>query len=432
MSSPTVTQNKPSRSYSYVDVLYLCLSFILIFYFICESNIFTAFIGRTSAVFLLLHALIALSYALGKQKLKTKKEIGNALFILLCILPNLIYPKQSILNFFNFFFVNALLAYYFMSISHHQLLQKESNWILLDFLISIFKLPFHFMSATLSFIKELIPCRNNKNLIKILLGIFISIPILLIILPLLAQADETFQYYLSQIHIDIDFIKTFALDLVLTLPIFFYLFSLSYGNLNHETGISFQEAKTKEKLNKLSFFPSMIYLTTECILALTYFLFLLSSFTSILHVFGASRDQFSYAAFAREGFFQLLMIACINLVMLTFFHITGKNETAGTIHMERVLCLETILFILSALFKMGLYVTAYHAFTYLRIYATWLMLVLLGIFIFMMLGSIKKQNPIQWIVKYCILCFFFLNIIGIDHIATDHIEPFAQENLLDS
>lgn len=411
--SQTATAQQP------YDRIFFVICYLLALFYVRRTNLIIHF-DFDSTIFLILLALSGFLYTyVTKQQLR-KRDVITFGFVLLCILPNLLYfgPVQGFLKALNFLFVNLLLLYWILCASGHEVKKKESNWILLD-LVHALIMPIRYLPSSMRLLGELMPSQNKTILLKVLLGILLGLPIMAVVLSLLSFADDTFAFYLSSISLaafSIPEAMQWLISMLVALPICLYYFSAFYGHL-HQYAKSFEEDKEKQRYAACAIVPATIYQTIEVMLTIIYLIFLLASIQSILTNLGSSKEVFSYSAFARQGFFELCIIACLNLGIFLFFHLTAKQHPRFLDTLERILCVETLLLIISATLKLILYIIAYQSLTYMRILAAWFLLVLAGIFLLLLYGSVQKQNMIRWITQYCILSFLALNLIGIDHLA---------------
>lgn len=92
------------------------------------------------------------------------------------------------------------------------------------------------------------------------------------------------------------------------------------------------------------------------------------------YLFGSLTDglprDFTFAQYARKGFFELVAVTLINLVLLTgnmyFVKASGKKLDRAVKILNTILVMSTFIMLLSAHFRMSLYEDAY-GFTYLRV-----------------------------------------------------------------
>ena len=131
----------------------------------------------------------------------------------------------------------------------------------------------------------------------------------------------------------------------------------------------------------------------------------LSAFTNTLP------EGFTYAAYAREGFFQLCIVACLNaVILLTFTYLIKKKDTSREILCRiysAVLSLFTLILIATALSKMVLYIGSY-GLTHKRVYASWLILLLGVLFLLFLIKQLARKLPVMKCSAVIFLSFFLL------------------------
>lgn len=85
-----------------------------------------------------------------------------------------------------------------------------------------------------------------------------------------------------------------------------------------------------------------------------------------------------------RDFFELCVIATLNLTIIIMINVTSEYRTQFAIWVERCLIILTVLLVLCAMTKLYLYISAYDALTYLRMYAAWFLCLLLGVFLLLL------------------------------------------------
>jgi hypothetical protein len=117
----------------------------------------------------------------------------------------------------------------------------------------------------------------------------------------------------------------------------------------------------------------------------------ISGFTGVLP------EEFSYAEYAREGFFQLCTVAFINLAVIIAISVFMRRKTEKAPMLLRVLTIVysvfTLVLISTALAKMFMYIESY-GLTQKRVYSTAMMIVLAVIFVLL---TVK-----QFVPKICV------------------------------
>lgn len=210
---------------------------------------------------------------------------------------------------------------------------------------------------------------KNEKIGKIVIGILITIPILALILILLSSADSIFSSELKNI-----FSKIFTLDIFnvrANIDLFFriiiialisiYLIALIYNITEDDFCQSDIKEKRKWKVDEI------IGNTILTILNIVYIVFCYIQI-SVLFMKTGNMNSFDYASYARQGFFQLMAVSVINLIIIL---ITSKrNEKTKKLSytkiMNLLLAVFTLIILFSSYYRMHLYESEY-GYTFLRL-----------------------------------------------------------------
>ena len=162
-------------------------------------------------------------------------------------------------------------------------------------------------------------------------------------------------------------------------------------------------------------------------LCVLYVIFFFSQASYFLSAF-ASRlpaDTASYAAYARQGFFQLCIVAVIDLAVIigmNLFSKVGENgKKSGALKaMTVTLCVFTVLLIITAVSKMGMYISVY-GLTRLRFYTSWFMLLLGVLFIGIIISvACEKFNLSKFAVTAFTVMFAALSFSDADRLIAEY------------
>ncbi len=241
---------------------------------------------------------------------------------------------------------------------------------------------------------------KSKVVRNILLGILIAIPLSFFILFLLSNADLLFMEMTNRV-----FGRLFSGDILAVTFIIFYGFIVSYTVL---CGSIQQASEDKSKLAKKA--DASIAITFMTVLCFIYMIFCLIQvvylFTNGLFVLP---QNFTFAEYARRGFFELLAVTIFNIVLMLFTNACFK-ESKLLKFLITLMTICTYIMIASAAYRMLLYIDAYHL-TFLRVFVLFLLvidgLVLAGIII----SQYQKRFPLfpycVAVVSLCYILFVF-------------------------
>ncbi len=221
-------------------------------------------------------------------------------------------------------------------------------------------------------------------------GIFITIPLLLIVLALLSSADVVFGRLLEKVF-DIRSLVPGDVFGVIFMTIF--VFFGAYAYLCSVISKDLREEVTDQRTGE-----PIIAITFTSVLTVVYLVFCL---IQIVYLFlGGMKlpNGYSYAQYARQGYFQLLFVCLMNLVMvLVCLHRFRENKVLKLI--LTILSVCTYIMIASSIYRMLLYVNAY-CLTFLRVLVLWSLAVLTIILTGIVISIFKPTFPL---FRYCMI-----------------------------
>lgn len=273
---------------------------------------------------------------------------------------------------------------------------------------------------------------------KVFIGLLVSIPLIMVIVSLLASADEVFNHFVGQIpnifenlSLD-DFVAKVCIVTIISCLVFSYLWSLLHqrmlvtdGVVRNQTALSYR------------FLDPVTVITILTLVDSIYILFTIIQFS---YLFGSLSmglpDNFTYAQYARRGFFELVAVTLINLVILlgniNFIKAVGARVDKAAKVLNSVLVACTLIMLFSAHFRMSLYEEAY-GYTYLRVLTHAFML-----FLFALLAASlykvwkEKMSLLKAYIVISIIAYTGINYTNIDVvIAKKNIERYAVEKSID-
>ncbi|KUO73487.1 MAG: hypothetical protein APF81_05205 [Desulfosporosinus sp. BRH_c37] len=274
---------------------------------------------------------------------------------------------------------------------------------------------------------------------KILTGLLIAIALLIVIVPLLASADDVFRRLVEQIPdvfkgISInEFVARLIIVTVVTCLVFSYLWSL----FSSKTRLN-ETVADNDSLHKSRAFLDPITVTTMLVLIdLLYAFFIAIQFS---YLFGSLRyglpQDFTYAQYARKGFFELVAITIINLMILlgnmNFIKFAGGKIDKVVRSLNTALVVSTFIMLLSAHFRMSLYEEVF-GFTYLRV-LTHAFMVYLFVLFAVTLGKVwqKSRHLLKSYLVISIVAYTLINYINVDSIIVkNNIERYNKGNPID-
>lgn len=268
-----------------------------------------------------------------------------------------------------FLFCSAV--YWVISAAGLPLLGKTSNWFLLDSFNGMFVIPFRNFGCQY---KSLAFLGSNKRaevrqIFSIGLGLFLTIIVGAMVLPLLMEADSGgFSKITNGVLTYFHGIRKEVWELlfygILAIPIACYLFGLVAGSA-HKRGCNiFKTDSALKYTSALRILPTATIYTMLGLLCSLYIVFIGSQLPYFFSAFIGERPEGwqVYSEYARSGFFELCRIAAINLSVLTAANLLSKKLRRDSIPLKifnSLLALLTLVLIATALSKMVMYIGVY-------------------------------------------------------------------------
>lgn len=258
---------------------------------------------------------------------------------------------------------------------------------------------------------------NRKNIWKkVSIGIAISLPFLMIILKLLISADAQFEKLLRGIpnlfSIQPEYIFRTIIVLVCTFLFFGYMQIL-------------QQKIDPLKLDKEAVSPfaldGIITLTFLLLLDAVYLVFVAVQFK---YFFSGTLDAgYTYAEYARRGFFELLFVTLINLSVTTaVIQWTKSTERwlKNAVNLAlTILVLSSIVLLISAFLRLAMYEEAY-GFTFTRVLAHSFMIFLIVILAYTLVKIwLEKLSLFRFYFISALIYYTCINVINIDRLVVE-------------
>ena len=200
----------------------------------------------------------------------------------------------------------------------------------------------------------------------VLIGLGISLPLLAVILPLLMSSDVIFMDFFENM-----FDLGIEIDPGAILFMIFAVFVASYGMLcRFGQPMKYAAAPVTDKRR----YSPVIAITVNLVLLSVYFVY---CGIQVIYLFmrrGTLPEGYTYSSYAHEGFFQLVFVCLINILIV----LLCRKYSADNLALKCILCLIsacTYVLIASAAYRMFLYIGVYKL-TFLRLYVLWALAVM--------------------------------------------------------
>lgn len=297
-------------------------------------------------------------YVMRELKMSRKKDGDYMIVFMLLLGISTILTGNGYIVFMNYVLYFLLLVSWLL----HQF-QEDAGWTLTEqlgkILEAVFRAlecidkPFFEGSAYYKYTKK----ENNEKRMKVLSGVLLAIPVLFLLGVLLVSADAVFKNCMESVLGGI----TVSNEGIL-IPLF-----IVFGFLSFYCGIhSVHLGSCKNFIPKKEAKDATMYIAFTGSITLLYLAF---SMIQIIYLFaglGSLPEGMTYAEYARTGFFQLLFVSVLNLLLILVLQTKVKKNQILT-GILTTICFCTLIMIASSFYRMILYIEAYHL-SFLRVF----------------------------------------------------------------
>lgn len=274
--------------------------------------------------------------------------------------------------------------------------------------------------------------KGGRNLAPIGRGLLLAGPILLIFTVLLASADLVFADWLRRLFSFTEDgtvwewgIRTIVIIFVTT----FWAGGFAYAfRLRDEDELGDERTDAQESNERVPLTPPLGFIESATILSSVNLLFVAFGIVQFAYLFGGltylNIEDFSYATYARRGFFELVTVSLLTLALILGLNWLTRRENKR--EMLRFNALSSVMVVLvlvllsSASYRLSLYELAF-GFTELRLYSHVFMIWLAALFLWFLVTLWKR--PHQFTIGIFVAALGFvatLNLINPDAFITRH------------
>lgn len=259
-----------------------------------------------------------------------------------------------------------------------------------------------------------------KNFVYVMIGLACAVPLVTMAGWLLGQADAVFGAVIRGWIAS--FLNIWSIGLIVVMIVFG-----TFGMYCLVSGACMEGIKSDEK--NVRVLEPVTAMTCMSMVALLYVFFCTIQIYYLFMGKGSLPEEMTYSSYARQGFFQLLFVAVMNLIMvLVNLKYFKKNKFLNFI--LTVICGCTYVMIVSAFYRMALYVGEYHL-TYLRVLVLWFLALLAVLMAGVVVLIFKNEFPL---FKYCLvtvsLFFMEFSFMRPERVVAEynvkHVEEWSQ------
>lgn len=408
---PHIPEKKEHKPLNKIEKIFIAVFFVLSFILV-DFALFHGFHLGFTVAYVLLFA--------GATVFLWNKEKRPSVFALLCGIISLAGSVtfalycNTLVNAFMLILVAGLFTIYCLGISSGFNHENGGFRLLIDVFLGAAIEPFGNISDAAGALKATLKTeRRNTSVLK---GILLSLPVLIIIIPLLISGDAAFEGLISSLG---ENIGIYLLEIALSVPVFIFGYSFMYGKRN---GLNKKSAKAFEMNGKTISVSSCVSFLS--VISATYLVYLFSQLAYFFSAFnGILPEGYTRGTsmFARRGFYEMFAVCVINVVIVSVISLLvkknekGKNPIPVKI-LSLFVSLFSVLLIVVAMVKMKLNIETY-GFTRNRLLVSVFMIMMLIIIAFFIAHIfMPKIRYMQPIIIICSVMFVVLSFANIDNI----------------
>ncbi|MDR1816003.1 MAG: DUF4173 domain-containing protein [Clostridiales Family XIII bacterium] len=338
-------------------------------------------------------------------------------------LPFLLYQGTIGMHILLFFFEAAVFLVWLATTCGTTVGGRLSGLVFFDGLAQLFPVAFGNFTGLFRGLRDGTKEREgSRRTLTGALGILIALPVICGVVALLYAADEGFAALARSIAetLRLENLGRYLIEAAVGVPVACYLYGAFYGNTHGRRTGAITEEGIARSLAKAHRIPAAAVTAPVAVLCGFYVLFFIGMGRYLFSAFaGDLPDAYSYAEYARKGFFELCGVAAINLGVLAFtwwFAKRGQAERPKRLcAFGGILSALTILLVLTAMSKMMLYIGEY-GLTRMRVHTFWFMILLLCVFAALFVWHLRAYNagrPIVCAAVALVLALFLANTDGV-------------------
>ncbi len=324
---------------------------------------------------------------------------GLLLGISTCLTDN------GIIIFMNKAWLFVLFLYFLLRAGFH-----TEGWQLGKFLSSMFRLVGGSIGRLFCFFPDMKEWINehkgtkNHQIFYVLAGAGCSIPLIAIVVMLLSSADAVFEE-----SVDMLFGNIALWDIFWCIFWSVAVFLFSYGMASFLFKKKLNEAVKDRRTGQ-----PLIAISSTAVIAVIYIYFCIIQIVYLFAGNGTLPAGYTYAQYARQGFFQLLFVCLLNLALvlagLGFF-----RESKALKAILFVISLCTFVMIASRFYRKLLYISAYYL-TFLRLFVLWALCVIALLMAGIVGKTFKNNFPLfQYGLAVITCCYIVLSFARPDY-----------------
>lgn len=430
---PFVVEKK-KREYTGTESAFAWICFIFGFMF-CKA--FPAHVNAFGAFLLVVFAFGSTTVVFKVKNVKMGLMPAIAAVSAVIVSTTLVFSSNAMLQSLANAYAMITYCYYIYGAQGNVTKKGLTDFVVVDYYKALFVAPFNGLGSIMN---GMFSGRNKKSgdvLGKLIKGGLIAFIPTLVVCGLLSY-DRGFYNIIenmgSYIDMDAGNVLSNIWDLGLGIIVGQYVFSLFLAASDKAIEAT-DEEECVRKLKSIQKAHVITALTAVLPIIILYVIFFISQWKYYMSAFsGKLPVGFSYAEYAREGFFQLCIVSFINMIIIVFVQLFMNVEKSVVAKIKSGIVITyaacTLILIATAMSKMSLYIESY-GLTQKRVYSSWLMIVLAMLFVVAVVKQfVGKLNSVAVSCAVIVIMFTGLSLSNVDGlIARYNVDRYLEGSL---
>ncbi|MBQ8132722.1 MAG: DUF4173 domain-containing protein, partial [Bacilli bacterium] len=397
------------------------LSFIILLLSIFNNILFYGRSYGINVICFIIPLLLFLYYSLKKKDMiQNKKGLLFLIPILLISCSYFIYDNYFF-QFFNQIIITGLILLFYIYTIRPTYNLGEVIGHCISLVFDPLSKVGDFIESTTSELQKLFKVSDEKR--RILKSFVIVIPIVIVVLILLSSADMIFGSYFKDIG---KFFQNLSTGDIIGRCIWTVVLFVYFGSVMTYLFTEYRDTKIQKKPAKEidSYTIKLLFISLNII----YVLFDFIQIRSL--IFHRISMDIPYSTYARQGFFQLMAISVLNIIILL---LSKRSKSDKFIKGSSILMVVlTFIIIVSSFLRMSMYEAAY-GYTLLRLLVYVTLITESILLIPTIIYILKKDfNVFAYYLGIITCCYTILALFPVDNfIANNNIERYYKTDKID-
>ncbi len=394
--------------------------FVAYYYIITFMKIYDPYIRLNSLLFIGL--FIVWVEILSSDNKKTKQDLllmSSLIFLVINFYNNNQYSilYGSTMTFdvfcFNFILLHLVALTYVLSRFKYLSLNSITYLWFIDMIRAAIVIPFkNIFYRTTTIFKSLFNLSKGTDKFNLFLVFGVSSITLLVLIfttNLLMSADQNFANVIMQLF-HWDFVFLLNPFVILSIPVGAYLSGLintCFINKQYHPNTT----QVQATLTKFKIVPNTML---NFSLGMFIFIYVLYIFIQAEYLFSALfnvlPENFTYAVYARQGFFELCQIIVVNISILSLVKALKKKDTKSTTVLSMIIIFLSGLLLITAFSKLWFYIASY-GLTSLRVLSSWWLMVLSLFLILFTRNLFNNKSYAKKMFNFTLISYMFISLL---------------------